>query len=112
MRARYAIVPSFRRSVAVRDALDALNAMRPLIWDGGPIAPAAGTPPPGAVLCLRLPSRDELRGLAVAGAGAPVTVFVSGVQLTRSEERRVGKEWWSRCDTDVYKVEAWQKCEN
>src|SRR5437867_173415 len=56
--------------------------MRPLIWDGGPIAPAAGTPPPDAVLCLRLPSRDELRGLAVAGAGAPVTVFVSAVQLT------------------------------
>jgi len=80
--ARYAIVPSFRRSVAVRDALDALNAMRPLIWDGGPIAPAAGTPPPDAVLCLRLPSRDELRGLAVAGAGAPVTVFVTAVQLT------------------------------
>src|SRR3989442_980773 len=80
--ARYAIVPSFRRSVAVRDALDALNAMRPLIWDGGPIAPAAGTPRPDAVLCLRLPSRDELRGLAVAGAGAPVTLFVSAVQLT------------------------------
>src|SRR3989449_9368106 len=60
--ARYALVPSFRRSVAVRDALDALNAMRPLILDGGPLAPAAGTPPPDAVLCLRLPSRDELRG--------------------------------------------------
>src|SRR2546426_9980353 len=86
-----------------------------------PIAPAAGTPRPDAVLCLRLPSRDELRGLAVAGAGAPVTVFVSAVQLTylrtiaapltplplpgaaeraldraRSEERRVGEECRSR----------------
>jgi DbpA-like RNA binding protein len=82
-RARYAIVPSFRRSVAVRDALDTLNAMRPLIWDGGPIAPAAGTPPPDAVLCLRLPSRDELQTLAALGGGgaASVTLFVSAAQL-------------------------------
>jgi hypothetical protein len=77
--ARYAIVPSLRRSVAVRDALDTLNVTRPLIWNGGPIAPAAG--PHDAVLCLRLPSRDELRALAAAGGGAPVAVLASAAQL-------------------------------
>src|SRR5947209_10550960 len=76
--ARYAIVPSLRRSVAVRDALDTLNATRPLIWNGGPIAPA---PPHDAVLCVCLPSRDELRALAAAGGGAPVAVLASAAQL-------------------------------
>src|SRR5437899_1385669 len=60
-RVRYAIVPSGRRSPAVRDALDALNAATPLVWDGGPVPPPpplpTGAPPPDAVLCTRLPTR-------------------------------------------------------
>ncbi len=81
-RARYAIVPSGRRSAAVRDALDALNTATALVWDGGPIPPPppppAGSPPPGAVLCTRLPTRDELA--ALARCGEPV-VFVTARQV-------------------------------
>jgi hypothetical protein len=88
--ARYAIVPALRRSVVVRDALDSLTATRPLVWDGGPIAASPpGTPPPDAVLCLRLPSRDQLQALAAmgggggggGGGGVSVTVLVSAAQL-------------------------------
>src|SRR5207244_10344784 len=42
-RARYAIVPSFRRSIAAREALDLLNA--------------------DVALCTDLPTRDELAAL-------------------------------------------------
>ncbi len=81
-RVRYAIVPSGRRSPAVRDALDALNAATPLVWDGGPVPPPpplpTGAPPPDAVLCTRLPTRDELA--ALARCGEPV-VFVTASQV-------------------------------
>ena len=75
---RYCIVPSFRRPVAVRDALDALNAATPLVWDGGPTAAPEGSDAPEAVLCTRLPTRDELA--ALARVGTPV-VCVTGAQL-------------------------------
>ncbi len=74
-RVRYCIVPPARRSVAVRDALDALNAERPFIWDGGPVAPPT---PPDVVLCTRLPTRDELAALAPLG---PLVVFIAAAQL-------------------------------
>jgi DbpA RNA binding domain len=61
-RARFAIVPSFRRSVAVQDTLDALGATRPFVWNGTPIAPPPE--PPDAVVCTTLPTRDELAALA------------------------------------------------
>jgi hypothetical protein len=77
-RARFAVVPSFRRSVAVRDALDVLTATMPFVWNGGPIA--SPEPPPDAVLCTALPSRDEAAALARLGGGEPV-VFIDAVQL-------------------------------
>jgi DbpA RNA binding domain len=64
-RARYAIVPSFRRSVAVHDALDALGATNAFIWSGGPIVPP--DQPPDAVVCSAVPTRDELATLARMG---------------------------------------------
>src|SRR6266550_2451593 len=69
-RARYAVVPSFRRSIALRDALDALGATTPFVWNGGPITPPEARP--DAVLCTALPSRDELAALARLGGGEPV----------------------------------------
>src|SRR5439155_12191955 len=77
-RARFAVVPALRRSTAVRDALDALSAMTPFIWSGGPIAPPEA--PPDAVLCTVLPSRDEVAALARLGGCEPV-VFITAVQL-------------------------------
>ncbi|HYL21941.1 MAG TPA: DbpA RNA binding domain-containing protein [Gemmatimonadales bacterium] len=64
-RARFAIVPSFRRSVAVQDTLDALSSTKPFLWSGGPIVPP--DLPPDAVVCSALPTRDELATLARMG---------------------------------------------
>jgi len=77
-RARFAVVPSFRRSLAVRDALDTLSATTPFVWNGGPITPPEAAP--DAVLCTALPSRDEVATLARLGGGEPV-VFIAAVQL-------------------------------
>ena len=77
-RARFAVVPQFRRSGAARDAVDALAATTPYVWNGGPIAPSESRP--DAVLCTALPSRDEAAALARLGGGEPV-VFVAAVQL-------------------------------
>ena len=60
-RARYAIVPSFRRSIAAREALDLLNA--------------------DVALCTDLPTRDELAALARGKGGAEPVVFISASQL-------------------------------
>src|SRR5437867_3761868 len=77
-RARFAVVPSFRRSIALRDALDALGATTPFVWNGGPITPPEARP--DAVLSTALPSRDELAALARLGGGEPV-VFIAAIQL-------------------------------
>jgi len=77
-RARFAVVPSLRRPLAVRDALDALGATTPFIWNGGPIAPSESRP--DAVLCTALPTRDEAAALARLGGGEPV-VFIAAGQL-------------------------------
>ena len=75
-RARYAIVPPFRRSVAVGEVLDALAATTSLVWTGGPIGPPAGST--DAVLCCTLPTREELASLA--RVGAPV-LLLSAAQV-------------------------------
>jgi hypothetical protein len=71
--ALYAVVSSARRSAAVREALDALRARRPYVWNGGPVtAPAEG---PDAVICAALPTREELT--ALAAIGKPVVLIAS-----------------------------------
>ncbi len=77
-RARYAVVPSLGRSLAVRDALDTMSATTPFVWNGGPIAPPEVRP--DAVFCTALPSRDEIAALARLGAGDPV-IFIAAAQL-------------------------------
>src|SRR5256884_59427 len=75
--ARYAVVPRVRRDAAVRDVLEALDAQRPFLWDGGPLD--APTPaPPDAVLCTRLPTREQFA--ALARLGEPV-VLATAAQL-------------------------------
>ncbi len=74
--ARYAIVPPLRRSVAVRDVLDTLNAKHPFIWRGGGLEPPVEAP--DAVLCTRLPTRQQFQ--ALAQLGEPV-VFLTAAQL-------------------------------
>src|SRR5256885_7301347 len=63
----------------------------------------AGTPPPDAVLCTRLPTREQFA--ALARLGEPVLLVTAAqlpyirslaAPLARSEERRVGKECRSR----------------
>ena len=77
-RARFAVVPSSRRSTALRDALDTLGATTPFVWNGGPITPVE--PAPDAVLCTALPSRDEIAALARLGRAEPV-VFIAATQV-------------------------------
>ncbi|HEY6207800.1 MAG TPA: DbpA RNA binding domain-containing protein, partial [Gemmatimonadales bacterium] len=74
--ARYAVVAPSRRAAALRDALDVLDPKRPFVWEGGPLDAPAETP--DAVLCLRLPTRQQLA--ALAQLGEPV-VFVTAAQL-------------------------------
>ena len=72
--ARYAVVSAARREAAVREALDALRATRPYVWNGGPVADGGAD----AVICAALPTREELT--ALAGIGKPV-VLVAASQL-------------------------------
>ncbi len=63
--ARYAVVSTARRHAGVHEALDAVRAKRPFVWDGGPVA----APDSGAdvVVCAALPTREELTSLAAVG---------------------------------------------
>jgi len=63
--ARYAVVSTARRHAGVHEALDAVRAKRPFVWDGGPVAAPDG----GAdvVVCAALPTREELTSLAAVG---------------------------------------------
>jgi hypothetical protein len=74
-RARYCVVPPWRRAVVVRDALDALDARNAFVWDGRAMVPDTT---PDAVLCLALPTRDEL--VALARLAEPV-LFPTPAQL-------------------------------
>ena len=72
-RARFAIVPSFRRTFAVQDTLDALSSTSPLLWSGGPVVPP--DQPPDAVVCSAVPTRGELA--ALARMGEPVLLLTA-----------------------------------
>jgi hypothetical protein len=74
-RARYCVVPPWRRAVVVRDALDAIEARSAFIWDGGAMVPDTT---PDAVLCTALPTREEL--VALARLAEPV-LFPTAAQL-------------------------------
>ncbi len=76
--ARYAVVPPFRRHAAGRTVLEALDAQRPFLWEGGTLDAIAGTPAPDAVLCTRLPTREQFA--ALARLGEPV-LLVTAAQL-------------------------------
>lgn len=76
--ARYAVVPQFRRHAAGRAVLEALDAQRPFIWEGGTVDAIPGTPAPDAVLCTRLPTREQFA--ALARHGEPV-LLVTAAQL-------------------------------
>jgi hypothetical protein len=74
-RARYCVVPPWRRAVVVRDALDAIEARSAFIWNGGAMVPDTT---PDAVLCTALPTREEL--VALARLAEPV-LFPTAAQL-------------------------------
>jgi hypothetical protein len=74
--ARYAVVAAARRHAAAREALDALRAVRPYVWNGGPSSPPASGV--DAVVATVLPSRQELA--ALAGIAPPV-VLITASQL-------------------------------
>jgi DbpA-like RNA binding protein len=77
--ARYAIVPASRRSAAARQAVDVLDPRRPLVWDGGGGLEMDALPDsPDAVLCTRLPTREQFA--ALAALGEPL-VFITAAQL-------------------------------
>ena len=80
-RARFAIVPSFRRAVAVQDTLDALSCTNAFVWRGGPVVPP--DQPPDAVVCSAVPTRGELA--ALARMGEPVLLlYASQLPYARS----------------------------
>ena len=81
--ARYAVVSTARRSAAVREALDALRAKRPFVWEGGAVAAPEGGGVTDAVICAALPTREELTSLA-AVAHPVLLVAASQVGYARS----------------------------
>ena len=68
--ARFAIVAASGRASGVRDTLDALRAVRPYVWSGGPAEIPADA---DAVIAAVLPTRDELHALAAKGM-SPVLI--------------------------------------
>jgi hypothetical protein len=76
--ARYAVVPQFGRHAAGRALLEALDAQRPFIWEGGTVDATPSSPAPDAVLCTRLPTREQFA--ALARLGEPV-LLVTAAQL-------------------------------
>ena len=79
--ARYFVVSGARRDAVVREALDAVRAKRPFVWDGGPVAAPDG----GAdvVVCAALPTREELTSLAAVGQPV-LLIAASQVAYVRS----------------------------
>ena len=73
--AHYAVVAPSRRAAALRDALDLLDPKHPFVWEGDIAEPAEA---PDAVLCVRLPTREQFAALSRLG---PPVVFVTGAQL-------------------------------
>jgi ATP-dependent RNA helicase DeaD len=73
--ARYVVAAPWHRAALVQATLDQLDPERPLLWEGGPLDTIEA---PDAMLCLRLPTRDQLA--ALSRWGEPI-VFVTGAQL-------------------------------
>ena len=73
--ARYAVVAPSRRAAALHDAVDQLDPKHPFVWEGDSADPAEGH---DAVLCARLPTREQFAALSRLG---PPVVFVTGAQL-------------------------------
>src|SRR5438128_1874010 len=67
-RARFAVVPSFRRSLAVRDALDTLSATTPFVWNGGPITPPEAGEGPRVRVFVGLGKKDRASAKDLVGA--------------------------------------------
>ena len=61
--ARYLVTPVGRRAAAVREAVDALRATRPVVWHGGDVPGTTGD----VVLCSALPTRAQFAALAKLG---------------------------------------------
>ena len=78
---RYAVVPAGRRTIAVRDVLDAVQSVRAYVWKGGDVA--APAEPPDAVVATTLPTREELRLLS-AIAQPLVVALASQVPYLKS----------------------------
>ena len=74
--ARYVVVAPSRRGAAVRDTIDLLDPRRPLVWEGGELAPPEAAP--DAVLCARLPTREQFA--ALGRLGMPI-VFAAAAQV-------------------------------
>src|SRR5262245_15780616 len=72
--ARYAVIPRSRRAAAVREVLDALNRTRVVQWTAGDTA----TEPADAVICVDLPTREEM--VRIAARGEPI-LLLSPAQL-------------------------------
>lgn len=61
--ARYVVLPRARRAAALREVLDVLDRPRVLEWRRGTVLPDKAD----AVVCVDLPSRDELADVAAHG---------------------------------------------
>jgi hypothetical protein len=72
--ARYVVLPRARRAVAQHEVLDALNKKRIAWWTRGDTS----TESADAVICLDLPTRSELSGIAARGEAI---LLVSPAQL-------------------------------
>lgn len=77
--ARYVILPHARRAAAVREVLDALNRARVAEWRRGD----ASTEAADAILCIDLPTRDELSHIAARG-GAVLLLTPAQLPYARS----------------------------
>jgi len=78
--ARYAVAPRSRHAALLQDALDGLDPKQPLVWNGGALD-TPDAPPPDAVFCLRLPTREQFAALSrLAQRGEPL-IFLDATQL-------------------------------
>jgi hypothetical protein len=73
--ARYAVGPRSRHAALLQEALDLLDPKQPLVWEGGALDAVAD---PDAVLCLRLPTREQF--VTLSQRNEPV-IFVAATQL-------------------------------
>ena len=100
--AAFSVTTPARREGVLREALDTLDPKTPFVWKGGPMAPP-GDPAPDAVLCMRLPTREEFAALSriarpvlfpaagqlgyLRSIAAPLTPLRLSVTPDRAEDR-------------------------